>query len=33
MKNADNLLSGNFSVTLTNNKTFAGEFVNIVIKP
>lgn len=32
-KNTGTLLSGNFSVTLTNTKTITGEFVNTAIKP
>ena len=31
--NSGNLLSGNFSVTLTNNKTITGDFTNTTIKP
>jgi hypothetical protein len=32
-KNTGSLLSGNFSVTLTNNNTITGEFANTTIKP
>lgn len=32
-KNASSLISGNFSVTLTNSRTLTGEFVNTPIKP
>lgn len=32
-KNANSFLSGNFSVTLSNNKTITGDFSNTPIKP
>jgi hypothetical protein len=32
-KNTGTLVSGNFSVTLTNSKTITGEFVNTAIRP
>ena len=33
IKNANSLLSGNFSVTLSNNKTITGDFTDTPIKP